>query len=199
MHHHPVRESIYARPMNRRRPTLGALGIVVAILAAGCGEDEPQTASTVPPATSTATSPANSPPSTGGGIAATSVRAMTDEERALYREMDGPMECPPGHQPGGVNWDYGPYDGSEPTGRVPQDALFDAISEINQDYVDETGLATGFLADTGWVGLIDDDPGSVAFVYPAAGRSWEQVIEVGGDPDAGVWRHHSAGVCVPLP
>jgi hypothetical protein len=134
------------------------------------------------------------------------IREMTEAEWQRYDEIEGngPMTCPrPNMEAGGANWDYGGDTSQDPSGRQPQDALLDAVTDLNENYVDEVtnmGLdvpADGLLPLAGWVGLTHADDSTVYFVYPES--EWEHIVLVGGDPSTGVWRHHKAWNCVTLP
>lgn len=94
---------------------------------------------------------------------------------------------------GGATWDYGAVDERSERGRVPSDALSDALDDLNRD-LEHEGVDFRMPA-TGWLQLNHDDGTWVTFVHEPA--SWRYLIEVGGDPDTGVWRHHSATLCQP--
>lgn len=101
----------------------------------------------------------------------------------------GVLDCP---SPGQTTWDYGPTGPDEARGRKAEDALLDAITDLNEDAVSEG--ATTLVPRTGWVELTSKtDAGSATFVHTI--DNWQFLIRVGGNRELGVWRHHSALVC----
>ncbi len=175
-----------------------------AVLAA-CGDDElPAAASTqasnttvaavvttpVPPPTSTAASSSVATATVATGQLVIERRSATDEELRRLDEYD--LDC---DHVGGYNWDYGPIGDDDPTGRTSDDALVDAITEINDDARRELGEPETFdyVPTSGWLELTSG--GGSHFVH--ADDEWRFVVAVGGDADIGVWRHHSATLCQP--
>ena len=116
---------------------------------------------------------------------------MTDAE---YDRIDddgegGVLDCP---HVGGYNWDYGPIGPGTPRNRTSDDALLDAIADMSEERVAEG--ASELVPRTGWIELTSrTSPGDSTFVHSAG--NWRYLIEVGGNPESGVWRHSSAIVC----
>jgi hypothetical protein len=183
-----------------------SLLLTATVALAACGEDElPAAASTqvsnatvpavvlttpVPPSTSTALSSTAATVTAAPPQLVIERRPATDEE--LRRLYDHELDC---DHVGGYNWDYEATTERDPKGRTANDALDDAITEINDDTRAELGESETYeyVPTSGWVELISGD--SSYFVH--ADDAWRFVIAVGGDADTGVWRHHSATLCQP--
>jgi hypothetical protein len=157
--------------------------MVAALLIAtsGCGDSETTTAD---PTASTTTTQAEQ--------LVVERRAMSDDE---YDRIDdngegGVLGC---DDIGEAIWDYEPIDPDETDGRTAEDALADAIEDVNQN-----AQAEGFdppLPRSGWIELTER-PGRSTFVA-TDGTDWAALVVVLGDPDRGVWRHTSALICQP--
>ncbi|MEO1056792.1 MAG: hypothetical protein AAFY28_07750 [Actinomycetota bacterium] len=170
---------------------------LLVVLAAGflaaCGSSSTTSEPTLS-ATNGQTTATTGDSGTGGADAELVVEQRPITARELDRIDDdgegGVVEC---DDVGGANWDYGPVDDSTERGRVPSDALRDALDDLNRPRRPEQ--AEFLMPATGWLQLDHDDGRRVTFVHEP-GR-WQYLIEVGGDPDTGVWRHHSATLCQP--
>jgi len=96
------------------------------------------------------------------------------------------LDCHPDDAGAGV-WDYGEIGPDDPTGRVSDDALLDAINETD-----------GLLPESGWTELLMG-PGSSTFVHSIVDDNWRAIVTVGGDVEAGVWRHQEFYACADWP
>lgn len=116
-------------------------------------------------------------------------RAVTEAER---RRIDGAddrptLDC---DNVTARTWDYGPIGPDDPRGRSAEDALRDAILEINHDLDEGAGPS---VSEANWIELVEH-PGRSTFIAAIRGK-WTALIVVGGDPDLGVWRHQAALTC----
>ena len=111
-------------------------------------------------------------------------RSITSAEAERIEDDDGTgaLDCP---NYGGVTWDYGSIEDDAALGRRPDDALLDAIRDLNED-------AAVLLPESGWTELVEDR-GRSTFVQEEG--DWRALIVVQGDDDAGIWRHTSATIC----
>jgi hypothetical protein len=125
----------------------------------------------------------------GGRAPTVDSRPITDDERAALNGDAAGLICD-AFGAGSSEWDYGPIDGSEPTGRVAADAFRDALDQVRDNVLREGGDAPPI---DGWTELVIDATSSV-FVLEIDGV-WQGRINVAGDPAAGVWRHNSADFC----
>jgi hypothetical protein len=158
----------------------GGLGIVV-VLAVGvsCGGEA------APP---TEAQPTTAP--AGAGLVV-ETRPITDAELASLSDDDGhaPLACE-GY--GSAQWDWGPIssdaDAGGEAGREPEDALADAIADLNDDEV------SAVAPTEGWVELVEDD-GDRVFVVEDDTGAFVAAVHVSGDEARGVWRHHKAVLC----
>lgn len=91
---------------------------------------------------------------------------------------------------GGANWDYGPIGPDDPTGRMPVDAFWEAIDQNVREMESEGGVP---YPTSGWTELVQDESTSL-FVLELGGQS-KATIEVGGEPESGVWRVNRASAC----
>lgn len=119
-------------------------------------------------------------------------RPITDDERTTLDDDTAGLTCD-AFGIGATEWDYGPIDGSEPTGRVAADAFRDALDQVRDDALREGGDLPPL---DGWTELVVDASSSV-FVLEIDG-AWQGRVNVSGDPAAGVWRHNSADFCQSL-
>lgn len=99
----------------------------------------------------------------------------------------GVLDCPDSGQ---AFWDYGPIGPGDPRGRTADDALRDAIVDMNEALVGDRRAAT--VPMTGWVAL-EGDGDDVTFLHTP--ERWEYLVMVGGDAKLGVWRHNTALGC----
>jgi hypothetical protein len=129
---------------------------------------------------------------TGGRDPGFPSRPITADERAALDGDAAGLTCD-AFGIGAAEWERGPIDPSEPTGRVAADAFRDALDELRQDALREGGVP---LPDDGWTELVVDDTSSV-FVLEIDGV-WQGRVDVAGDPSLGVWRHNSADLCQSL-
>lgn len=113
------------------------------------------------------------------------------EQQAL--ESDGSGLTCDAFGVGGWQWDYGPIDDTEPRGRRPVDAFWDALNEVRQEAITEGAIPPPL---EGWTELIVSDGASV-FVLELDGERQGR-IDVSGDAGLGVWRHGSAAFCQAL-
>lgn len=116
-------------------------------------------------------------------------RPITFVERDLVDNDRGMLDC---SDPGGVIWDYGPIGPDEARGRTADDALLDAINDLNEQT--ESEGVTAFVPLRGWIELTDD-PGTSFFVDTTNDLQFQ--VRVDGDPELGVWRHSRALLCPP--
>lgn len=151
-----------------------------------CADDEP--AIETPVASDTVTS---IPPSVTASPDALVIerRPITVAERDRIDDDGSVLVCP---DPGGANWDYGPIGPDEPRGRTTDDALLDAIEDLNEQT--ESEGVTAFVPLQGWIELTDD-PSTSFFVHTT--NDLRFLVRVDGDPELGVWRHSSALACPP--
>ncbi len=119
-------------------------------------------------------------------------RPITDDERAALDGDAAGLICD-AFGVGATEWDYGPIDGSEPTGRVAAEAFRDALDEVRDGALRDGGDPPPL---DGWTELVIDATSSV-FVLDLDGV-WQGRIDVAGDPALGVWRHNSADFCQSL-
>lgn len=160
--------------------------LVVAAVVASCGEKGVGTENS--PSGTLASEQSSPSGSLVGGR-----RPITDAE---LRRLDGGeenhvLDC---ENEGAFVWDYGPIEDDPQSGRQPEDALVDALSEINGD-LEEEGWPP--LPEAGWIGLTDDRTDGVHFVLVGGDGGWRAVVSVGGEVDRGVWQHNEAIVCEP--
>ena len=175
------------------------LAVVFTLLVGACsGSSEPT--STTFPATpqapisaTTITSTITLPTPTTRPLVAPSemvaeVRPITLAElnRLDDDENAGILDC---ENEGGFHWDYFAINEDSRRGRQANDALADALVDINED-AERDGYQP--LPLTGWTALTDG--AHVQFVLIEEGR-WLAYVSVGGAPDLGVWRNNSAVVC----
>ena len=164
---------------------VAAVALALVVFATQCGDDSGE-GTAVPDSEPTTTSFGGTTTTTAapGPDLVANRRAMTAAETERIDDDDaaGALDCP---NYGGVTWDYGPIDNGEPQGRQSDDALRDAIIDLNED-VDIV------LPESGWTELVERK-GRSTFVHEEA--DWQALIVVVGDDDAGIWRHTSATVC----
>lgn len=129
---------------------------------------------------------------TGDPDPAVDSRPITDDERAALDGDAAGLICD-AFGVGATEWDYGPIDGSEPTGRVAADAFRDALDEVLDGALRDGGDPPPL---DGWTELVIDATSSV-FVLEFDGV-WQGRVNVSGDPAVGVWRHNSADFCQSL-
>lgn len=129
---------------------------------------------------------------TGGRAPTVDSRPITDEERVALDGDAAGLTCD-AFGVGATEWDYGPIDGSEPTGRVAADAFRDALGAVSENALREGGDTPPI---DGWTELVIDATSSV-FVLEIDGV-WQGRVNVSGDPALGVWRHNSADFCQSL-
>jgi hypothetical protein len=151
------------------RATTAIACAVLLVLVAGCGDDEPKAGATK-------------------GDLVVARRAATAAEHDRIDDDGEPVLGCTGE--GGPIWDYGAIGPDDPRGRTPDDALRDAIRDINERRTE--GGSSDPLPAEGWVQL--DDHGQIWFLL-ADGDEWHALVTVGGDAKLGVWRHNRAIVC----
>ncbi|MEM9746028.1 MAG: hypothetical protein AAF945_04980 [Actinomycetota bacterium] len=123
-------------------------------------------------------------------------RLPTDDERdGLDDEGDedaSPLACDRS-EVGVATSDYGPIGPDDPKGRTSDDALRDAIADIGRDLTGTVELAVDL--DSGWTEWWFG-PGDSTFVWTVDEPLI--LVDVGGDPDLGVWRNFSHAFCVSI-
>lgn len=112
-----------------------------------------------------------------------------DEQRIQSEPSTTALDCT---DRGGSVWDYDAVGPDEPRGRTADDALHDAIEDLNQDAVRQG--SDEYVPRTGWIELING-PSASTFVHGVT--EWRFLVDVGGDADLGVWRHFEARFCLP--
>lgn len=182
--------------------------LVVATLLAGCGSaaPDPSSADPVESVDSTEPEPGSTESASGVSEPATTITPSTavqiPPETGLVVERRAPTEaeldrldddgendvldCGRDDAGAGV-WDYAEIGPDDPTGRVSDDALLDAIADTS-----------GLLPETGWTELIVQ-PGASTFVHSIVDDDWRAIVIVGGDVELGVWRHHEFYACAARP
>jgi hypothetical protein len=150
------------------------LALVLTLVATGCGDDPETSGWTSAPADETAQ-------------LVVEQRPITEAEYdRIDDDGEGVLRCP---GEGGATWDYGPIGPEDPRGRDPEDALGDAIEDLN----DAPGGGSGAeLPSAGWVDLVDGD---THWFLLADGEEWQALVNVQGNEELGVWRHNSAILC----
>ncbi|MEM9042585.1 MAG: hypothetical protein AAGD33_22085, partial [Actinomycetota bacterium] len=123
-------------------------------------------------------------------------RVPTDEERDRLDddgdEHSSPLACDRS-EAGVATSDYGPIGPDDPRGRTSDDALRDAIADIGRDLTGTVELAVDL--DSGWTEWWFG-PGDSTFVWTV--NEPLILVDVGGDPDLGVWRNFSEAFCVSI-
>ena len=195
--------------MNSQVP-ISVVLLAIGCLAVSCGADEAETsgistdrpptaslpstdaASTITPTTAPSTSSTvlSSISPTANGVLVVERRPITESERK--RINDGPADGLACDEYGSTFWDYGPIGPNDPVDRLPEDALQDAIDDMNAD-----AIRLGFeenIPSTGWLELTRQGGGDSTFVNGTS--DWRFMVHVAGDPDLGAWRHLVAHICL---
>lgn len=112
-------------------------------------------------------------------------RQITEAELVSLGDDDGhaPLAC---EDYGSAQWDYGPVSDTSEGGRAPEDALADAVSDLNRD--------SPVVPATGWTELVVDDASRV-FVVDRGDGDFVAAVKVNGQADRGIWRHFEAFTC----
>ncbi len=115
-------------------------------------------------------------------------RAVSKAELARLQNNHGAdaLGC---SQPAPTWWDYGAIGPSDPRGRQPEDALKNALVDMNRS-MGRAGLA--LLPFGGWIELIGTDRW---FVHARPDGAWDAMVIVQGDPAKGIWRNTFALTC----
>jgi hypothetical protein len=182
---------------------LGALGLVIL---AGCGSEtsDPAQASVagtdsteLGPSTKetriSSTTQAKATVTTVGVLGSSEElvverRPPTDDEMNRLDDdgRGGPLDCA-AEDAGAGAWEWEEIGPDDPTGRVSDAALRDAIA----------ATSPGMLPKAGWTELTFS-PNRSTFVHSIVNDDWRAIVTVGGDPELGVWRQFDFSACAPI-